>query len=48
MSDEANRANEPAPVDRLSAIWRRFNQHKLVQWTVAYVALAYGIQHASS
>jgi TolB-like protein len=36
---------EPASVDRVSALWRRINEHKLVQWSVAYVALAYGIQH---
>src|SRR5258705_13746803 len=34
-----------APVDRLSLLWRRINDHKIVQWSVAYVALAYGIQH---
>jgi TolB-like protein/tetratricopeptide (TPR) repeat protein len=33
-------------VDRVSALWRRLNEHKIVQWTIAYVALAYGIQHA--
>src|SRR6266567_6649922 len=46
MSEETNRANESAPVDRLARIWRRLNEHKIVQWTIAYVALAYGIQHA--
>src|SRR5579871_5828543 len=46
MSDEANRSNQTAPVDRLSQIWRRLNEHKIVQWTIAYLALAYGIQHA--
>jgi TolB-like protein/Tfp pilus assembly protein PilF len=34
------------PVDRLSQLWRRINEHKLVQWTVAYVAVAYAVQHA--
>jgi TolB-like protein len=32
--------------DRLSILWRRINDHKMVQWGVAYVALAYAIQHA--
>jgi TolB-like protein/tetratricopeptide (TPR) repeat protein len=46
MSGEANRPSDPAPVDRLSQIWRRINQYKVVQWSVAYLALAYAIQHA--
>ena len=37
---------KPASVDRLSLLWRRVNEHKIVQWSVAYVALAYGVQHA--
>jgi TolB-like protein len=36
---------QPPPVDRLSQLWRRINDHKMVQWSVAYVALAYGAQH---
>jgi TolB-like protein len=36
---------KPPPVDRLSDLWRRINDHKMVQWTVAYVAVAYAIQH---
>jgi TolB-like protein len=27
-------------------MWQRVHHHKLVQWSVAYVALAYAIQHA--
>src|SRR5205085_11861449 len=38
-------AIQPPPLDRLSVIWRRINQHKVVQWTVAYIAVAYGLQH---
>jgi hypothetical protein len=34
-------------VTGLSVLWRRLNEHKIVQWSVAYVALAYGIQHAA-
>jgi TolB-like protein/tetratricopeptide (TPR) repeat protein len=46
MSGEAGRANpRPPPVDRLSLLWRRINDHKIVQWTVAYIAVAYGLQH---
>ena len=46
MSEDTNRANpKPPSVDRLSLLWRRVNDHKIVQWSVAYVALAYGIQH---
>src|ERR1043166_717981 len=47
MTDDATRANpKPPPVDRMSLLWRRLNEHKIVQWSVAYVALAYAIQHA--
>src|SRR6476660_3379164 len=46
MSEHITPANpKPPSVDRLSLLWRRINDHKIVQWSVAYVALAYGIQH---
>src|SRR5258705_129393 len=46
MSEQSNRANpKPPPMDRLSQLWRRINDYKVVQWSVAYVALAYGLQH---
>ena len=46
MSENTDRPNlKPPPVDRLSLLWRRINDHKMVQWGVAYVALAYGLQH---
>jgi TolB-like protein len=38
-------APKPPSVDRLSLLWRRINDHKMVQWSVAYVALVYGVQH---
>ena len=38
-----NDANPP-PVDRLTQLWRRINQHKIVQWSVAYIAVAYALQ----
>ena len=31
------------PPDRFTALWRRLREHKIVQWTIAYVAIAYGI-----
>lgn len=47
MTDDAARTEpKPPQLDRLSALWRRLNDHKIVQWSVAYVALAYAIQHA--
>jgi hypothetical protein len=45
MSEDTERANpKPPSVDRLSQLWQRINDHKMVQWSVAYVALAYGVQ----
>ena len=33
MSDSIGSADpKPPSIDRLSAIWRRINQHKVVQW----------------
>lgn len=32
-------------MDRLSRLWQRINDHKIVQWSVGYVAVAYAIQH---
>jgi TolB-like protein/tetratricopeptide (TPR) repeat protein len=47
MTQESDRANpSPPPVDRLSQLWRRINEHKMVQWCVAYIAVAYAVQHA--
>src|SRR5262245_39623787 len=46
MSDDTDRANpNPPPVDRLSQLWRRVNDHKIAQWKVAYIAIAYAFQH---
>src|SRR5215468_4705501 len=36
---------KPPPVDRLSQLWRRIYDRTMVQWSVAFVALAYAIQH---
>jgi TolB-like protein len=47
MSGDSDGTNpKPASVDRLSQLWRRVNDYKIIQWSVAYVAIAYGIQHA--
>jgi adenylate cyclase len=35
-----------SPPDRLTALWRRTKDHRIAQWMVGYVALAYGVQHA--
>ncbi len=32
--------------DRLALLWRRVKEHRIAQWTIGYVAVAYGIQHA--
>ena len=46
MSEDTGRASpKPPSVDRLSLLWRRVKDHKMVQWSVAYIALAYGLQH---
>jgi hypothetical protein len=41
MSERPGHANpKPPSIDRLSLLWRRVNDQKIVQWSVAYVALA--------
>src|SRR5438105_5726908 len=46
MSENSSRANpKPPSLDRLAGVWRRINEYKVVQWSVGYIALAYGIQH---
>jgi TolB-like protein len=32
--------------DDPALLWRRIHEHKMVQWTIAYIAVAYGVQHA--
>src|SRR3569832_810801 len=44
MDDPTHRAD--LPPDRATALWRRAKEHRVAQWTVGYVAVAYGIQHA--
>ena len=43
--DEPASTAELSP-DRMNALWRRLKDHRIAQWTVGYVAVAYGIQHA--
>src|SRR5262245_46086783 len=37
---------QPVGADRMAQLWRRLKEHRIAQWTVGYVAVAYGIQHA--
>jgi adenylate cyclase len=47
MSESPERdPSDPAEADDPTLLWRRIHEHKMVQWTIAYVAIAYGIQHA--
>lgn len=46
ISEHAERSDSTPPVDRLSRLWQRVHDHKIAQWTVAYAALSYGVQHA--
>lgn len=47
VSERTDGENEqPVVADRLAALWRRAKEHRIAQWTVGYVAVAYGIQHA--
>src|SRR5580700_7788444 len=46
MSKDTDQSDLPPSGDRASALWRRIKEHRIAQWTVGYVAVAYGIQHA--
>src|SRR5258706_6464479 len=46
MTEDAKPPDKPPSVDRLSQLWRRINDHKMVQWSVGYIAVAYAIQHS--
>jgi adenylate cyclase len=48
MSNDGDQSNLPPSGDRISALWRRLTEHRVAQWSVGYVAVAYGIQHAVS
>src|SRR5215472_7984164 len=45
MSEDTDRTIIPPPEDRVSLLWRRVKDHRIAQWTVGYIAVAYGIQH---
>ena len=35
----------PPSLNRLSQLWQRIYDHKIAQWSLAYIAVAYGVQH---
>src|SRR4029079_9866747 len=37
--------SKPSVIQVLAQLWRSINERKMVQWTIAYIALAYSIQH---
>ena len=39
-------ATLPTFGDQVSALWRRLKDHRIAQWSIGYIAVAYGIQHA--
>src|SRR5215469_15690493 len=45
MDESTSHAETP---DRVTTLWRRAKEHRIAQWTVGYVAVAYGIQHAAT
>jgi len=48
MSKDADQSELPPSGDRVSDLWQRLKEHRIAQWSVGYVAVAYGIQHAVS
>lgn len=38
---------DTAPVNFVHEVWERIKQHKVVQWTLAYLALAYTLLHGA-
>src|SRR5215831_13325827 len=45
VTEASGTSPKPPPVDRLSQFWRRIYDRKMVQWSVAYIAVAYAFQH---
>jgi hypothetical protein len=39
--------NTPAIGGRTAVVWDRIKQHKVVQWTLAYLAVAYTLLHGA-
>jgi hypothetical protein len=48
MSNDGDQSGLPPFGDRVSALWQRLKEHRIAQWSIGYVAVAYGIQHAVS
>jgi TolB-like protein len=46
MTKDTDQADLPPSGDRVALLWRRLKEHRIAQWSVGYVAVAYGIQHA--
>ena len=46
MSERSEHDGTHPPSDGLPALWRKLGEHRIAQWTAAYVGLAYAIQHA--
>ena len=44
-NDDVPQGSIEAPEDFFSIAWRRLKDHRIAQWAVGYVAVAYGIQH---
>ena len=43
----AERQHSPALPSAIGTLWDRLKHHKVVQWTVAYVAVAYTLLHGA-
>lgn len=37
--------NETPPVDRFARLWHRLNEHKVIQWGLAYLGIALALAH---
>lgn len=46
MSEEGRQPASSPSGDQSSSLWQRLKEHRVAQWSVGYVAVAYGIQHA--
>lgn len=43
MSEDHNSLGAPTSQDRVSVLWRQIKDHRVAQWSVGYVAVAYAI-----
>jgi len=46
MSKDTDQSDLPPAGDRVLALWQQLKEHRIAQWSVGDVAVAYGIQHA--